>query len=107
MNTVAAPPSAMKTLRTLAALALVATTVALVSGLWLWLADPVDGSTLSDRLGGTAAFSGIAAGLLFGAAAIWAQVKNLWEFVPRWIRVAVLGFVVVAAIYGISGGGRS
>ena len=67
----------MRTLRVLVALGVTATAIAVGVGIWFWIADPAEGTTLYDTLGPVAAFSGIAAGVFFAGAAIWAQIKNL------------------------------
>jgi hypothetical protein len=85
----------------LVALASAATIVAALAGLVLGLANPDDGSTGDGLFRTVAAAGGLAAGALFGAAAIWAQVKNLWRFAPQWFRYlawGVLAAVVVAAL---------
>jgi hypothetical protein len=78
-----------------------ATFVAAMAGLVLGVADPDDGSTGHDLFRTHAAVGGLAAGALFGAAAIWAQVKNLWRFAPQWFRYlawGVMAVVVIAAL---------
>ncbi len=92
----------------LVASATVATVAAAVAGLVLGIADPDDGSAGDDLFRTIAAVGGLAAGAMFGAAAIWAQVKNLWRFAPRWFRLVawgVMGVVAIAAI--ISSAARS
>ena len=91
----------MRTLQVLVLLGLTATAVAAASGLWFWIADPAAGTTLYDTLGPTAALSGLAAGVLFATSAIYAQIKGLWQYIPSWIRVAVMTLVVVGAIVSI------
>ena len=49
-------------------------------------------------IGITAATSGLSvAGLAIGAA-IYAQVKNLWRFVPTWIRAIAWTFIAVGIV---------
>ncbi len=48
----------------------------------------------------TAAISGLATGALASAAAIYAQVKNLWRFVPTWGRVVAWIVIIGFLIYG-------
>ena len=98
MMTTTRPPLAMKTLERLFALGIGATLIAAVAGVWLWLAEPADGTTLNDGLGLIVATSGLAAGLFFAGAAIWAQFRNLWEYVPMWLRVAVILILVAGAV---------
>ena len=85
----------------LVALAATGTFVAAVAGLVLGIADPDDGSTGDGLFRGIAAVGGLAAGALFGAAAVWAQVKNLWRFAPKWFRYLAWGVLAVVAIAAI------
>ena len=85
----------------LIALACTGTVVAAVAGLVLGIADPDDGSTGDGLFRTLAAVGGLSAGALFGAAAIWAQIKNLWRFAPRWFRYIAWGFLAIVAIAGI------
>ncbi|MDJ0923338.1 MAG: hypothetical protein QNJ77_02150 [Acidimicrobiia bacterium] len=101
MTTYAERPKEMKTLKTLVALAVAATAIATVAGIWFWIADPAVGTTLYDTLGPVAAFSGIAAGVLFAGAAIWAQIKDLWQYIPSWVRVTVMTLVAIGLIRAI------
>lgn len=101
MTTTAAPPTAMKALKTLVALAFLATAVAALALLWFLVADPAEGTTLYDALGILAAASGLAAGALFIGAAVWAQIAGLWSYAPTWIRVVAATLVIAAAVYGI------
>ena len=91
----------LRRLWVLLALACAATFGAALSGLVLGIADPDDGSTGDGVFRAVAAAGGLAAGALFGAAAIWAQIKNLWRFAPQWFRYLAWGLlaaVVVAAL---------
>ena len=85
----------------LIALACAGTVVAAAAGLVLGIADPDDGSTGDGLFRTIAAVGGLSAGALFGAAAIWAQVKNLWRFAPRWFRYIAWGVLAIVAIAGI------
>jgi hypothetical protein len=40
---------------------------------------------------------------LFGAAAVWAQIKNLWRFAPRWFRYLAWGILAAVAVAAIVG----
>jgi len=85
----------------LTTLAAAATIVAALAGLVLGIADPDDGSTSDEFFRRVAAVAGLGSGALFGAAAIWAQIRNLWRFAPKWFRFlawGVLAAVVIAAI---------
>ena len=78
-----------------------ATFAAALSGLVLGIANPDDGSTGDGVFRAVAAAGGLTAGALFGAAAIWAQMKNLWRFAPQWFRYLAWGLlaaVVIAAL---------
>ena len=81
-------------------LAVLGAVVALGAGLLLLILDPDAGSSTESTLGATAAISGLATGALAGAAAIYAQVKNLWRFVPTWGRVVAWIVIVGFVIYG-------
>lgn len=107
MTTIGVPPAAMKTFRLLIYAALVATAVAVIALVWLTLVDPAEGTMLYDTLGPVAAFSGISAGVLFGAAAVWAQIKGLWEYAPRRVRIGATAAIVVVVAVGLYAGGRS
>ena len=85
----------------LVALACVGTLVAAVAGLVLGIADPDDGSTGDGLFRTIAAAGGLSAGGLFGAAAVWAQIKNLWRFAPQWFRYLAWGVLAVVAITAI------
>lgn len=84
--------------RILIALACTATMVAALAGLVLGIADPDDGSTGDGLFRTLAAAGGLTAGVLFGAAAVWAQIKNLWRFAPQWFRYLAWGVLAVIAI---------
>ena len=85
----------------LIALASTATLVAAMAGLVLGIANPSDGSTGDELIRGIAAAGGLTAGVLFGAAAIWAQIKNLWRFAPQWFRYLAWGILIAVAIAAI------
>lgn len=78
-----------------------ATLIAAISGLVLGIADPDDGSGGDGLFRGIAAVSGLSAGASFGVAAVWAQVKNLWRFAPKWFRYLAWGVLAVVAIAAI------
>jgi len=89
-----APAREMRNFRILIGLAVASTLVAILAGVVLLVASPDAGSTAQYVLGITAAVSGLATAVLVIASAIYAQVKNLWQYAPTWFRVA---FWVVAA----------
>ena len=64
----------------------------------LLIVEPESGSTTEGVLGVTAAIAGLAAGVPAIAAAIYAQAKNLWNYVPSWVRGLVWTFVVLGII---------
>lgn len=71
---------------------------AAAAGLILVVTTPESGSTTEATLGVIAAVSGLAtAGFAIGAA-IYAQVKNLWQYAPMWIRVAAWGLIAFAIV---------
>ena len=74
-------------LRLLVVLAGIMVLVAAGAGLLMLLAEPESGSDFEAVLGFTAAISGLLTAAFVIAAAIYAQVKNLWRYVPMWIRV--------------------
>ncbi len=83
----------------------VAAGIAAAAGVALWIADPVAGTNPEEVLGLIAAVSGLLTGALAGAAAIYAQVKNLWRFAPMWFRYtawAVMAIIAVVAIVSSS-----
>jgi len=94
----AADRRALRAFWSLIAVACVATLIAAIAGLVLGIAEPDRGTTSDDVSRSTAAVAGLAAGVLFGLAAIWAQVKNLWRFAPRWFRYVAWGLLAVIAI---------
>ena len=82
----------------LMALGGVAALTAATAGILLLVLDPASGSDTESTLGITAAISGLSTGLLVGAAAIYAQVKNLWRFAPIWFRYLAWAALIVAAV---------
>jgi len=91
---------ALQTFWILVGLAVVTALAASVAGVLLWLIDPAKDSTTEAALSLAAAISGLSTGALFGAAAIYAQVKNLWRFAPRWFRY--LAWTVLAAAFVVA-----
>jgi cytochrome bd-type quinol oxidase subunit 2 len=89
---------AFRTLVRLAGTAIATLVVAVLAGLTFLLLDPESGSATADALGITAAIAGVTTGVLAIAAMIYAQVKNLWNYVPIWIRWLVLILGVVAIV---------
>ena len=90
--------SAIRTLKGLLIAAVLTTAGAALAGVGLLVIDPESGSAIEAALGFTAAVSGLLTALLAVAIVIYAQVRNLWQFVPFWIRAVVFGVVVVAVV---------
>jgi len=88
----------------LISLAVAATLVAAIAGVVLAIADPADGTKPEAVFGLAAAIGGLSAGALFGVAAIFAQVKNLWRFAPRWFRYLSWAVLAAFAIAGLLSG---
>ena len=65
--------------------AVVSTVVVTIVGIALLVTDPEPGSDAESTLGVLAALSGLATGLLFAAAAIYASVRRLWEHMHPWV----------------------
>jgi len=91
----AADATSMRRLKVLIWLAVASVAVAVAAGVLLLVAEPDSGSDLEAALGVTAAISGLTTGILVIAALIYAQVKNLWRYVPMAIRVVL--WVLIAA----------
>lgn len=96
-----------KEMRTAVALfgaALVALIIAALAGVVLVVAEPEAGSSGEAILGVTAAISGLAvAGFVIGGL-IYTQVKNLWRFMPMWLRVSawiVIGIGVAITLWNL------
>lgn len=92
---------AMKITKSLAGLAILAALAAAVAGVVLLIADPESGTTLESALGVTAAVAGLSTAVFAIAALIYAQVKNLWQYAPKWIRIAAWALLAVAAVVSI------
>jgi len=93
-----ADAQSFQTLMRIAGAAIATLSVALLVGLILLIVEPASGSTTEGVLGVTAAIAGLATGALAITAAIYAQVRNLWKYVPTWIRGLVWTFVVLGII---------
>ena len=89
---------AFRALVWIAGAAIATLSIALLAGLILLIVEPESGSTTEGILGVTAAIAGLATGVLAIAAAIYAQAKNLWNYVPSWVRGLVWTFVVLGII---------
>lgn len=78
-----------------------AAVVSALSGILLLALDPGEGSAAEGALGLTAAVTGLLTAALAIAAAIYAQVKNLWRFVPTWGRIVAWVFITAVVIYSL------
>ena len=85
----------LRNVKLLLGLAIGAVLIAVLAGLALLVFEPAEGSTAEATLGFTAAVSGLAVAGFAIAAAVYAQVKNLWRFAPTPIRVVLWVFIGV------------
>ena len=95
---IARTPSDERAMRVAASLfgaAAVAVGIALLAGLVLLVAEPEAGSTGGSALGIIAAVAGLATAVLVIAGLIYTQVKNLWRFMPAWLRMAAWAVIAV------------
>ena len=83
---------------TLMGLAIIGVLVAVVAWVVLLLAMPEAGSTLEATLGRSVAVGGLSAAVFSIASVIYVQVKNLWRFVPSWLRIAVVALAIVGLL---------
>lgn len=86
----------LATVRALIGLAILSTMAAALAGLTLIIARPESGSALEGALGLTAAAGGLATAAFAAGAAIYAQVKDLWQYAPVWLRLAAWALIAVA-----------
>ena len=68
--------------------AVAAAALAALCGVVLLVAEPESGSTLEAALGITAAVAGLSTAGFVIVGLIYIQSKNLWRFMPTWLRVA-------------------
>jgi membrane associated rhomboid family serine protease len=95
---------AMRTAVSLFGAALVSIIIAALAGIVLVIAEPEAGSSADAILGITAAISGLAVAAFVIGGLIYAQVKNLWRFMPMWLRVAawiVIGVGVAITLWNL------
>ena len=85
---------AMRNAAMLFGIAGLAVAISLLAGLILVLAEPDAGSNAEAVLGITAAVAGLSTAFFVIAGLIYMQVKNLWRFMPTWLRIAA--WVVIA-----------
>lgn len=95
-------PRDLAVAKLLVALAILGALAAAIAGATLILTSPESGSTAEGTLGFAAAAGGIATAVFAAAAAIYAQIRNLWRYAPRWFRVAswvALAIAVIASFW--------
>ncbi len=83
-------------------LAAAAVAVAVSAGILLLILEPASGSAPEAALGFAAAVGGLATGSLVIAAAIYAQIKNLWQFAPIGIRIGLWVFIGLGIVVTLS-----
>lgn len=86
----------LRNAKTLLGLAIVSALVAAVAGLVLLIVAPEEGSAAEGALAITAAIGGLSTAVFAIAAAVYAQIKNLWRFAPVWVRVLAWMLVIYA-----------
>ena len=91
----------LKVAKTLGGLAIVMALTAALAGVVLLITNPDSDSTLESTLGITAAIAGLSTAAFAISALIYAQVKNLWQNVPTWIRTAAWVILAAAAVFNI------
>ena len=79
---------AMRVAITLFGGAVVAIAIAALCGILLLVIEPEPGSGLEAALGITAAVAGLSTAGFVIAGLIYTQAKNLWRFMPTWLRIA-------------------
>ena len=92
---------AIRVAKTLISLAIVGALLAAVAGVVLLVASPDSGTTLESTLGFTAAVAGLSTAAFAVAALIYAQVKNLWQYAPNWVRVATWVLLAATVLFAI------
>ena len=88
----------LRNLKTLLGLAIVSALVAAVAGLVLLIVAPEEGSAAEGALAIAAAIGGISTAGFAIAAAVYAQIKNLWRFAPVWVRVLAWVLIIYAVV---------
>ena len=92
----------LRNVKTLVGLAIGSMFIAALAGLALLIVAPEEGSATEGALGVAAAVGGLATAGFAIAAAIYAQVKNLWQLAPAWVRVlawALIAFAVATTVW--------
>lgn len=90
--------TSMRRLKILLWLAVASLAIAVLAGLLLLITDPTPGSDSEAALGITAAISGLATGILVIASLVYAQVKNLWRYVPAGIRIVLWVLIAIGIV---------
>lgn len=96
-------PRDLAVVKSLARLAAIGAIAAALAGAVLILTSPESGSSAEGTLGFTAAAGGLATAVFAAAAAIYAQIRNLWQYAPRWLRVGSwigIAVAVIASVWG-------
>ena len=92
----------LRNVKILLVLAILSALVAAVAGLVFLIVSPEEDSATAGALGITAALGGLATASFAIAATIYAQIKNLWQYAPMWVRVfawAVIAFAVITTVW--------
>jgi len=93
------PPRADRDLRifwTLLGAATLCAVVVSIIGLVFLVGDIEADSDTETALRTAAAITGLATGLLFAAAAIYASVRRLWGRLPTWLRIGIWVVLAIA-----------
>ncbi len=88
----------LRVVRILVGAALAGVLVAATAGLVLLATEPTSGSSTAAALGIIAATAGIATAVCAVGVAIYAQVRNLWQYFPTWVRVAAWALIALSVI---------
>lgn len=91
-----APNAELRNLKIIIGLAVGSALIAALAGLTLTAGGPAPGSDAEAALGFTAAITGLATAGFAIAAAVYAQIKNLWRYAPAWIRRTLWALIAVA-----------
>lgn len=84
--------------------AFVAAMTSALAGIALIVGDPEAGSTTEAVLGIGAAIAGLSTAVFVIAGLIYIQIKNLWRFVPTWLRIAawlVIGIGIAITLWNL------
>ena len=92
---------AIQTLKRIGIGAVAGVVAASLAGLLLMIVDPASGSAVEGVFGITAAVAGLSVGVLAIVGTIYAQVKNLWRFVPMSIRAILWALIAISLVLTI------